>query len=123
MPFIDKTKSHVIDSVVLDDGREILLMQKYNYFSEPYTVSLYVELQDSNNWGWYYIGHEEFYWHNGSLRINDSSKSVAVLKGKDKVGEYYWDDGRYVRYVEKNEEFILDEPQDIIAENPKEMRF
>jgi hypothetical protein len=68
----------VLASLSLPDG-EYMVVQRYNDWREPYSVSFYMR-SPGGDWGWCYIDHQASRWRRVSMKHDASSDTVIVTK-------------------------------------------
>jgi hypothetical protein len=69
----------VLAQLLTADGVECRVVQTWNDWSEPYTVSFYFRPQ-GGPWGWCYIDHEDHRWMSCELALEEQRHKVQVLE-------------------------------------------
>jgi hypothetical protein len=80
----------VLAKVVTTEGVECLVIQTWNGWTEPYTVSFYSRAK-GGDWGWCYVDHESDRWWNCEL-VEDVDKGVVRVLERGRLRAEY--DGR-----------------------------
>ncbi len=96
--------SGVLARLSLQDGSEYLLTQRWNDWTEPYTVAFWFR-QPGGDWGWCYIDHEASRWRNASLRHDVPGQSVQVLRDGTLEAELYLERSTFALHGKREREF------------------
>lgn len=89
MPFSHLKVRQVVCHEVLPTQGEILITQEYNGVRDPYYISLFYRNHPSEDWKYYYIEHEDFYWWKGSIEHNKETGIASIYRGSKLVGEFH----------------------------------
>ena len=69
------------------DGRSYLLCQKWNDWSEPYSVSFYLKVPDGR-WGWCYVDHQSVRLRNVAITASDDEAAITVYSNGKPIAKY-----------------------------------
>lgn len=98
--------SGVLASLKLPDGTKYRISQRYNWSSEPYTVSFFMD-EGNGQWTWHYVDHEAMRWRNVAMTYDaDGDRVVVTEQGVprvivDRKRDTYWLDNGQIRREEK----------------------
>jgi hypothetical protein len=69
----------VLARLLTTDGAECRVVQIWNDWAEPYTVSFFFR-PPSGDWGWCYIDHEDHRWTRCELELDDQRHKVRIFE-------------------------------------------
>lgn len=93
----------VLASLDLPDGKRYKISQHYNWSTEPYTVSFFMD-EGTGKWTWHYVDHEAIRWRNVAMTYDAAGDRVVVTEHGvprvivDRKRDTYWlDNGQICR--------------------------
>ena len=98
--------SGVMASLELPDDTKYKISQQYNWSSEPYTVSFFMD-EGSGKWRWHYVDHEASRWKNVVMTYDSAGDRVVVTEQGvprvivDRRRDTDWLDNGQIRREEK----------------------
>lgn len=93
MPFSPLGVRQVVSYTVLPTQSEILITQEYNGIQDPYAISLFYRIHPSEDWKYYYMEHEDFYWWKGSIEHDKKTGIASIYRGSRLVSEFHLNSG------------------------------
>lgn len=87
----------VLDRLSDQNGGEYLITQRWNSWTEPYTVDFWFRTS-GGHWGWCYVDHESTRWKQGTLQHDVARNSIRILRGGDSVAELLLASSTFVRH-------------------------
>ena len=95
--------SGILASLELADGKKYKISQQYNWSSEPYTVSFFMD-EGAGKWSWHYVDHEACRWRDVAMTHDAAGDRVIVTEQGvprvivDRKRDTYWlDNGQFSR--------------------------
>jgi hypothetical protein len=107
----------VVARTVTSDGVECLVTQRWNGWTEPYTVSFYSR-PEGGDWGWNYIAHESFRWASCELVEDPDSGIVRVMEGGRTWAEYDNREGTFSLYDDSGRVTVTVEARQKLRDPP-----
>jgi hypothetical protein len=69
------------------NGESFLVSQKWNNWTEPYTVSLFARTP-GGRWGWCYIDHQSQRLQDASITLNAEGNAITICSDGKPLGRY-----------------------------------
>ena len=84
----------IVGRATAPDGTKLLILQKCNWDTEPFTTKFYIG-RTNGTWAAFYFDHQDDYWDHSSCEIKTNEGRVIFYRGNSPAITYWWTNESY----------------------------
>ena len=85
----------IIGRAVAPEGVELCVLQRFNWFDDPFFTTSFVFQKPGQPWKWFYYNHEDDYWGRARMALDTNLHQLVVYGKGSPTIRFEWEPELY----------------------------